>query len=266
MEESEMKDTLIKLTETLNRLIVVDGLDACGKGVAIKGLSNFFESLGLKVFDVDQYCKENGIFPEFENPNSSNYIDPELFDVFIVSEPTYCLGGRAIREEIISSNERDYSAYITAEAYSSDRAVLYHMVVLPLLKRGKVVIESRSITTSVCYQYVQAQEKNEDLSVEKILSLPGNKFVLSHFSGLLIIPVIKDVNVIEERLTGRDKKDNCIFETTPFQEKLNQVYKSDWFQEIFRKSGMKIEYIDASTSPEDTQREAVRVVREYFRL
>ncbi|HJX06392.1 MAG TPA: thymidylate kinase [Candidatus Nanoarchaeia archaeon] len=227
--------------------VIIDGLDGSGKSLIVNGLADCLKKQGKRVFELKEYWKSSHSLPEPE----------ELYDydVIISAEPTYSLVGYAIREEIIRHNKRDYSALTTATAYSLDRLILYQRIILPLLEKGKTIIQDRSVTTSIVYQPIQA----EPLSLNKVLSLKGNQLALEHRPDLLLITDVKP-EVCMERLGAREgKKDNSIFENLEFQRKAYKRFKSKWFRKLFEERGSRVVYLDASKSKEEVVAEAVRI-------
>ncbi|MDD4290047.1 MAG: hypothetical protein PHH83_02095 [Patescibacteria group bacterium] len=253
MEESKMK----------GKFVVIDGLDGVGKGVGIDAIIEFLELQGKRVLNLDKYWMENGFHPDFENNNSDYYVDLNSFDVIRSSEPTFTGTGFSIREEVIKKNSRKYSARFTAECYSNDRMVLYRRIILPALDAGKIIIQSRSVSTSITYQVLQSKEQKEnDLSIEEIIKMEGNAFALSHPMNLLIVPTIQNPEDLEKRLQNRtEKNDDCNFEQLDFQKKLKPIYESQDFQMIFKSRGVKVVYIDASISIEETKRQAIEAFK-----
>lgn len=246
------------------KFIVIDGLDGIGKGTGINAIIDFLSSSGKKVLDLDKYWREMHFHPDFENKTVQGkenpyFVNLDDYDVIRSSEPTFTGIGKTIRDEVINKLGRKYSAYFTASCYSGDRLVLYKRVILPALSKGKIVIQSRSVSSSIVYQFLQSKIQKENvLSVEEIINLEGNKFVLDNPPDLLIIPTIKNVEELMERLKNRlEKDDNCGFENLEFQLQLKPLYESEEFKNIFTLRGTKVEYIDAGISPEETGRQAV---------
>lgn len=255
MEESKMK----------GKFVVIDGLDGVGKGVGLDGIIEFIEAQGKRVLDLDKYWGEKHFHPDFENQNSDYYVDLSSFDVIRSSEPTFVGTGLAIREEVIKKMGK-YSARFTAECYSGDRMVLYKRIILPALRAGKIIVQSRSVSTSITYQSLQSKEQEEnDLSVDEIIKMEGNAFTLSHPMDLLIIPTVSNPEELLKRLENRkEKKDDCDFEQQKFQMKLKPLYESQDFQLIFKSRGVKVLYIDAGISVEETKRQAVQIFKEIY--
>ncbi|MBT3323517.1 thymidylate kinase [archaeon] len=244
------------------KLVIVDGLDGIGKGVVMDSIVEYLRAKGMRVFDINEYWQENHEHPEFEHSfigdkTNPHYIPLSSFDVVVSSEPTYVGIGRAIRSEIISKNNRKYSPLFTAEMYAADRLLWYQRGILPMLKAGKIIIQSRGVITSLVYQSMQAKDTDQYLPMDHIAALHGNKLTLDFAPDLIIIPTIEDVGEIIKRLEGREKDDNAIFESLRFQEMIKPSYESTELRTFFEKHGTKVEYLDAGISIEETIRQAV---------
>jgi dTMP kinase len=233
------------------KFIIIDGLDGSGKSLVVNVLAEHLKAKGKKVFELKEFWKTSSSLPEPE----------ELYDcdVVISAEPTYSFVGRAIREEIIRHNKRDYSALATATAFSLDRLLLYKRIIIPLLEKGKTIIQDRGVTTSIAYQPIQA----EPLSLAKVLSLEGNRLALEKRPDLLIIADVK-AEVCIERLGKRDdKKDNAIFENMAFQKKAYKRFKSKWFRKLFEERGSKVIYLDVDKAKQEVVNSAIKLYEEF---
>ncbi len=260
------------------KFIVVDGLDGIGKTVIIEAILDYLETKGQRVLDLHVYWEEYGFHPDFDNSSphlkqgcgdkendhpNPYYVNLDDYDVIYSSEPTHVGIGKVIRQEVVAQNGRSYYANLTAECYSTDRLVLYQRVVLPALNAGKTVIQARSVSTSIVYQPIQSEFQKEDsLSMKEVMNLQGNKLALDNAPDLLIIPTIKDVNILFERLAGREKDDNCNFEKLKFQEKIKPLFEGKKLRRIFEKKGTKVKYLDAGISIEATKKQAVDLYKE----
>jgi dTMP kinase len=227
-------------------LVMVDGIDGSGKAAIIKSLTDWAEAKKLKILDLKDYCKTKRTFPEPEEISK--------YDCLISAEPTYSMVGQAIREEIIRDNNRPYSAWTTAEAFSLDREILYRRVIIPALEQGKIIFQERGVTTSIVYQPVQ----KEPLELEKILNLSGNKLALEYRPDLIIIALVDPKEAVR-RLAERDKKDNVIFEKLPFLEKITERFSAPWFRELMEKHGSKVVYLKTDKTVYDTMEESVNI-------
>ncbi len=235
-----------------NRFVMVDGLDGSGKGTIVDGLAEWAEKKAMKTLDIISYCSEKNDFPSEAEINEA--------EVIISCEPTFCYVGKAIREELVRANGRQYSAWSLAQAFSLDREILYRRVIIPSLKAGKYVFQERGLTSSLVYQPVQ-----EHIQLSELLRLPGNRLAMQNAPSLLLIAKVSPETVLK-RLGLRAKKDNSIFDNLSFQRKLHERYLSDWLRNLFEKHGSKVEYIDTDEpkSEQDTKREAVEIVEKFF--
>ncbi len=249
------------------KFIVVDGLDGIGKSVIINAILDYLKNKGQQVLDLHEYWDAHGFHPDFDNQNNSHpnpyYVDLNEYDVIYSSEPTHVGIGKVIRQEVVAQNGRSYYANLTAECYSTDRLVLYKRVILPALMAGKSVIQSRSVSTSIVYQPIQSELQEEDsLSVKEVLALQGNKLALDNAPNLLIIPTVKDVKVLFDRLAQREKDDNCNFERLEFQSKIKPLFEGKKLKKIFEKRGTRVRYLDAGISVESTKKQAVDLYKQ----
>ena len=254
------------------KFIVVDGLDGIGKSVVLDAIIDYLKSKNNRVLDLHEYWEEYGFHPDFNNEKINGkpnrfYLNLDDYDVIFSSEPTHVGIGKVIRQEVIAQNGRFYPANLTAECYSTDRLVLYQRVVLPALEAGKIVVQSRSVSTSIVYQPIQSEFQKEDsLTMKEVLELQGNKLALDNAPDLLIIPTIKDVNILFDRLNVRKKDDNCNFEKVKFQQKIKPLFESKKLRKIFEKKGTIVKYLDAGVSIESTKEQAINIYKEVIEV
>jgi len=239
------------------KLILIEGIDGSGKGLITDTFKEMAEKEGLKVFDLRAHIKREKEFPEYEQIKE--------YDVILSAEPTFGWVGRAIREELIKDNGRNYSALAVAQAYSLDRKILYKRLLIKALQEGKIVLQERSVVSSIAYQPLQAQLQGENLTLETVLKLPGNKLAVEDFPPSVIIITRVDPETAIHRLAHRSKKDACIFERLAFQKKLQERYESTWLKVLFEKHGSKVEYLDTSTTIEATKEQVRRIWTDYLK-
>ncbi len=249
---------------------VIDGLDGIGKGTVQAAIINYIKKKKLRILDLHDYWNKHHIHPEFMHKMEGGeknpfYVDLDSFDVLVTSEPTRAGIGRMIRREITADNKRQYSAHMTARMFAADRMTFYKRVILPALKNGKHIIQSRSVSTSIVYQPMQELLPHEPaLPMKTVLKIEGNDFALNNAPNLLIIPTISNVEELMERLGAREKKDNCEFETAKFQGKIKPLYESEKLRYIFESRGCKVAYLDAGISVVKTEEQAVEIFKETF--
>jgi len=258
--------------------VVVDGPDGSGKGPILEALLAEAKAHGLtRVLDCDVFEEEHETLPDFDimsipkkrgKGERQNPVYRELDDIDIVlmSEPNFCMG--ATREEVIRNfspevlernPDRKYWAREAAEHYSSERRVKLARVALPALRRGKLVLSSRSITATPGHQVVQARLDGDDLTQDDIYSLSGNMFAAQNLPNRLIIPTGVGAEELMERIRGRKKKDFCTFERKDMQEALIERYGSEEYRKFFAMSGVEIHDIDTGKSEAYTREQAHRL-------
>ncbi|MBI2140990.1 thymidylate kinase [Candidatus Woesearchaeota archaeon] len=237
---------------TKNKFVMVDGLDGSGKGTIVDALQKWAELKAMKVLDLRSYCRENGTFPEPE--------EVMQYDAVVSAEPTFCLVGKAIREELVRATGRHYSAMSLAQAFALDREILYKRVLIPAIKAGKYVFQERGISSSLVYQPVQ-----EHIQLSELIRLAGNKTALQFAPGLFIVATVKPETVMG-RLGARPKKDYSIFDSLEFQRNLDSRFRSDWLRQLLEQHGSKVIYLstDEPKTVDETQKEAVKAFEDFL--
>ncbi len=246
--------------------IVVDGLDGIGKGEIERALRGYEERLKKAVFDVISFSRANEELPELEDFWGT---PRPHYNTIMTAEPTYVGIGRDIRNELIVRNGRNYSARLQIEAYSLDRLIQMKRVVVPAIEHGLNVIQSRCVASTLTYQMLKAMDegKNSEEVKWQILNHEGNVFQLVNAPDLLLIPTIKSVEQLQQRLRerGRDEKEDAAeFENAAFQGRLKPLYESSELRELFEKYGTKVAYLNAGLGIEDSRRQAVDVYRTFL--
>lgn len=210
---------------------MIDGIDGSGKDTVANAWKAHLSAEGNTIFDLRDYWKKNGTFPDFNELKS--------YDFIFTAEPTYVGVGKVIREEL-TRNGTNYPDIAIAQAFSLDRLVHYHKIIIPALLDSKCIIQVRGVSTSLCYQAVSS-----DLSLELLASLPGNSLALEHRPDhLILMDVTPEVTL--RRLSSRSEKDdNAIFEKKDFLLKANAMFKNEAYQSLFSSRGSTIQYLPA---------------------
>lgn len=231
---------------------MIDGIDGSGKGTLVDALAGWAKKKGFKILDLREYGKKYHSLPE--------PVELKTYQVIVSAEPTFSLIGRAIREEIVRHNQREYSALSTAQAFALDRYILYKRVIIPALEQGKYVFQERGVTTSICYQPIQA----EPLSLKKIMELEGNQLTLKYKPDLLVITLLKPETAMA-RLAKRDgKKDGAIFEKLAFLKKAQKRFTAIWFRKMFEKKGAKVYYINTSGQKGENTKKVIEIWEDFL--
>ncbi|MFT4249762.1 MAG: dTMP kinase [Candidatus Woesearchaeota archaeon] len=215
--------------------IILEGLDGTGKTTLLNALSEELEA--KKVFDVVEFEKIHDRKPLAVDVNRG--VALQEADVVLVAEPTHSGIGRVIRSELIGITSREYSQETLAQAYALDREILLKTIVLPALKRGQTVVQSRSWISSIIYQ----KALNKELSVSELRAIPGNILAEQYLPTAVIYTRVATPKQILKRMKGRnyDKHENLEVQTKVFA-----AYESEWFRMYLETIGLKWIEVDVS--------------------
>ncbi len=211
--------------------IIIDGIDGAGKSTIVKWWANDLAAAGKKIFSLKEYWLREHAHPTLDEVRDA--------DVILSAEPTNVWIGAAIRSEFIRQGA-GYSVRSIADAFSLDRLVLYRRLIVPLLEMNKLVIQDRSVSTSLCYQPIQ----HAGLTIEDVAALEGNYFALQHAPDHLVIADLP-AEVAVLRLGNRHTKtDDAIFEEQQFLTKARERFLSTEFQSHFTGRGASVHVLN----------------------
>ena len=117
----------------MGKLIVIDGLDGCGKHTQAEILKSRLENEGHKVKLVS--------FPNYSSLSSGPV--------------RMYLGGE------ISDNPEDINPYMAASFYIVDRAISYYKEIKRFYDEGYIIISDRYISSNIIYQTSKIKDKEE---------------------------------------------------------------------------------------------------------
>jgi dTMP kinase len=234
---------MTEVNNTNGTFIMLDGIDGSGKSTIIQIWSEYLQEQGKKVFSLKEFWETHGT-----HPTPADAMD---YDVMISAEPTTVWIGAAIRQEMIQHGSQ-YSALATADAYALDRLILYSRFLLPMRAAGKLIIQDRGVSTSLCYQSLQG-----DINIETLAAIEGNAFALSHAPDALVLTQI-DPNIAMSRIGVRhQKKDNAIFEQQEFLTQAQERFHSTEYQSFFVKHDCSISTIHTDIAYSDMKSMAI---------
>ena len=232
-----------------SKFIVFDGIAGSGKTTMIAAVKKWLEHEGARIFDLAEWSQKHADPPTFE--------DVKDFDVLLTFEPTKQWIGRAIRYEM-SQTEQPYSGLALAQAFSLDRLVQYNRLIGPARAAGKIIIQDRSITSSIVYQPIM----KDGLSLEELLELPGNKLALEQVPDHLVLTQI-NVDTLQQRHQRRDDSKG-VFENIAFLKKVQKRFHADWFQKLFTEAGTQIQTINTNIPIKEMKKTAINYVQSYI--
>jgi thymidylate kinase len=215
---------------TSGRFLVFEGINGCGKGIVVDEFGRYFESKGLKIFDLREFNKIHGDFPQPETIAD--------YDVILSAEPTHAWVGKAIRAEMFYDNGRDYEYDEMLSAYALDRDILYKRIIVPLRKMGKIIIQERTLSSTVAMQALCPG----GVSLEELATHPCHRYVLQNLPDTICVVDAKP-EVAAKWLDARDKKDVDIYERLEKQTMTYNNYNSEEFKEFFESRGSKVVYL-----------------------
>ncbi len=203
------------------QFIVIDGVAGSGKSTLIRAIKKQLQEKGLKIFDLAEWTKEHAEPPHFK--------DIADYDAYFTFEPTKYWAGAAIRYELSHTNA---SGMIIGEAFSVDRHVQYNRLIIPALEASKIIIQDRSVSSSIVYQPIMDNAP----TIDELLEMPGNALAMAYPPNHLILTHI-DPEKLQERFDTRDDESKGVFENIEFLKKVNERFQSDWFSQIFTSRG-----------------------------
>ncbi|MBP9694990.1 MAG: hypothetical protein KBD73_01055 [Candidatus Magasanikbacteria bacterium] len=228
--------------------IIIDGIDGSGKSTIIKTWAENFADEGKKVFWLKDYWKEHRSHPKPE--------ELAEYDVIVSSEPTTVWTGAAIREEMITYGST-YSTRAIAEAFALDRLVLYTRLIVPLRAKGKIILQDRSVSTSLCYQSLQ----NPPLSFVENAAIEGNVLALKNAPDHLVIADISPQKAMERLNSRTQKQDNSIYEEKTFLEKVRQQFLNPDYQKYFTEQGTIIHTLNCEAPLDIMKKNAIELLK-----
>lgn len=231
-------------------LITIDGIDGSGKDTIARAILEDLTRAGKRIFDLDAWSKEHHRIPLPEDSGDA--------DAIFFSEPSYVWIGAAIRNELIRT-KTDYSAHTVANAFSTDRLILFKRFVMPLRAKGKIIIQQRHVGSSLIYQPIQ----KEPIILEEVMSLPGNALELAEAPNLLIIASCEPKTALKRSQNRKEKQDDSIFEKLDMLTILHERYHADWYKKLWQNCGTQVHYLDANQPIDIMKYEATALIQKF---
>ena len=216
------------ITAYPGKFFVFEGIDGSGKTTCITG--------------IEQYLKNKG------------------HDVVTTLEPNKEFGLRdLIKDKLIARGSKS-SVRTDLLAFSLDRSLHLDKGVMPWLEQGKIVLSDRYYMSTIAYQgYLQHRYSADRDFSDAVMTMQKMFFPDPNYIFFLDV----DPKIGLERTSKRALLDK--FEKLDLQEKLAYAYR-DMAGKYGSKSFREIKLIDANKSPEEVQREVIKILQDKFSL
>lgn len=247
-------------------IAVYDGIDGSGKGLVEATIIAQAEKHNLSYFHLEQFQKKHNRHPTPQEIKDSGA------NIIISAEPTFVGIGKDIRERLIANNSGNYTVNDHIPAFANDRHYLYKNILLPLFNDGIPIFQSRGYTSAI-YQAIQKAQldthndnpSKEDIikSVHVVLAEDGNQWCIQNATiHYLLLLVPQSAQQTMQRISSREKNDNCVFEKLDFQTLLLQGYTSTEYQKILKENGTDTITINTGEKIEQTQQQVEQIFTE----
>ena len=139
------------------------------------------------------------------------------FDAVLLREPGGTTLGNEIRDLVQNRHDLKVSSHAEMLLYAADRAQMYDEVVKPAIENGKIVVQDRSLWSSVGFQH-----GSRGIAINDVLTV--NKIALrEHFPDFVIF-LDRDPKTALKTVNGRGKADRIELEGVSFQQKAREVF------------------------------------------
>lgn len=165
---------------TNQKLIVIDGLDGCGK-------STQFELLAMALTDKGITCKPIS-FPEYDKTSSA------LVRMYLNGE--------------IASSPNEVNAYAASSFYASDRYISYKLYWEKEYLNGEVILASRYVSSNAIHQMSKLPEEEWDSYLEWLDDYEYNRLGLPRPDKTIFLDMPLEVSrkMISLRYNGDESK------------------------------------------------------------
>lgn len=162
------------------KLIVIDGLDGCGKSTQFELLADKLKTLGIA-------CKPIS-FPEYDKTSSA------LVKMYLDGE--------------ISSSPNGVNAYAASSFYACDRYISYKLYWEKEYLDGQVILASRYVSSNAIHQMSKLSEDNWDEYLEWLEDYEYNRLGLPRPDKTIFLDMSLEVSrkLISSRYEGDESK------------------------------------------------------------
>ena len=164
------------------KLIVLEGLDGCGKSTQFELLTEYFKKSGVNICGVS--------FPDYDSKSSA------LIKMYLAGE--------------FGDSANDVNAYAASTFYAADRYASYKKYWQQSYNDGALILASRYTTSNIIYQMSKLDESERDGFIDWVFDYEYNRLGLPKPDGVIFLslPIEVSQRLMTERYGGNeDRKD-----------------------------------------------------------
>lgn len=162
------------------KVIVIDGLDGCGKSTQFELVSRNLESKGYKIKPVS--------FPDYESPSSS------LVKMYLAGE--------------IAETADGVNAYAASSFYAVDRYASYKTKWEKNYLNGEIILAGRYVSSNAIHQMCKLSEEKHDVYLNWLFDYEYEKLGLPRADVVIFLdlPVEIAQKLLSKRYMGDENK------------------------------------------------------------
>ncbi len=164
----------------MGRLIVIDGLDGCGKSTQLARLDGYFKEKGT---DYKQIC-----FPDYDKPSSA------LVKMYLAGE--------------FGTNAEDVNAYAASSFYAVDRYASYKTCWQKDYEAERLIVAARYTTSNAIHQMSKLPEREWDAYLDWLEDYEYRLLGLPRPDGVVFLDMPLEVaqRLLSHRYEGDESK------------------------------------------------------------
>lgn len=164
----------------MSKLIIIEGLDGCGKSTQTKLLEEYFTSKGINYKKIK--------LPDYDSPSST------LVNMYLAGD--------------FGKNANDVNAYAASAFYAVDRFASYKLNWGKDYENGTLILADRYATSNAIYQMEKISEDKWDEYLEWSADFEYNKIGIPKPDLVLFLdmPVEVSQRLMTERYNGNEGK------------------------------------------------------------
>lgn len=156
-----------------NKLIVLDGLDGCGKSTQFERIYEILKARGIAVKAIS--------FPDYDKPSST------LVKMYLNGE--------------ISKKASDVNAYAASTFYAADRYASFQLYWKDSYQAGDLILASRYVSSNAIHQMAKLNKESWDEFLNWLEDFEYNKLELPKPDKVIFLDM--PIEVSQKLMTGR---------------------------------------------------------------